>query len=58
MVGGIGKFQRIDEKNLKADDEFILLFLVDPGVRIVSFSAGGSASRQDNLTSENLIAPP
>lgn len=57
-IGGMGKFRRIDEKNLKADDEFILLFLVDPGVRIVSFSTGGSASRQDDLTSENLIAPP
>ncbi len=57
-IGGVGKFRRIDEKNLKTDDEFILLFLVDPGVRIVSFSTGGSASRQDDLTGENLIAPP
>lgn len=56
-IGGIGKFSRINEKNLKRDDEFLLLFLVDPGARIVSFSTGGSASRSDDLTDENITAP-
>lgn len=56
-IGGVGKFNRINERNLTRDDEFALLFLVDPGARIVAFSTGGAATRRDDLTSENLVAP-
>ena len=56
-VGGIGKFTRINEKNLKADDTFVLLFLVDPGARIKTFSTGGAATRKDDLTLSDLVAP-
>lgn len=56
-VGGLGKFSRINDTKVTAQDEFALLFLVDPGVRIVSFSTGGSATRQDDLTADNLTAP-
>lgn len=56
-IGGIGKFNRINEKKLTPKDEFVLLFLVDPGARITSFSTGGSATRRDDLTLENLVAP-
>jgi hypothetical protein len=56
-IGGLGKFNRIDERKLKPDDRFALLFLVDPGARIVSFSTGGAASRQDDLAADNLVAP-
>lgn len=56
-VGGVKKFERLNETNLTDDARVFLLFLVDPGVRIVSFSTGGSASRQDDLSAENLVAP-
>lgn len=56
-VGGLGKFNRIKENDLKRGDDIVFLFLVDPGVQIVSFSTGGAASRSDDLTSENLVAP-
>ncbi len=56
-IGGLGKFSRIDEKKLQPSDQLVLLFLVDRGARIVSFSTGGSASRRDDLTTENLVAP-
>ena len=56
-MGGLGKFSRIQEKNLGPQDTFALLFLVDPGARITAFSTGGDATRRDDLTSENLVAP-
>jgi hypothetical protein len=57
-IGGLGRFRRIREQDLTANDQFVLLFLVDPGVRIVAFSTGGAASRRDDLMSDNLVAPP
>lgn len=56
-IGGLGKFRRINEKKMKRTDLFVLLFLVDPGVRIKTFSTGGAATREDNLVNDNLIAP-
>lgn len=56
-IGQLGKFDRIREKELKADDQFVLLFLVDPGAHITKFSTGGEATRADDLTVENLVAP-
>lgn len=56
-IGGIGAFSKIDETKLQGDYEFVLLFLVDPGARITSFSTGGDASRADDLSGENLVAP-
>ena len=56
-VGGVGKFNKIDERKLGASDTFALLFLVDPGATIVTFSTGGSATRQDDLADQNLTAP-
>jgi hypothetical protein len=56
-IGQLGKFDRIREKELKADDQFVLLFLVDPGTHITKFSTGGEATRADDLTVENLVAP-
>jgi len=56
-IGGLGAFEHIKERDLKGDYQFVLLFLVDPGVRIVGFSTGGDATRADNLTTENLVAP-
>ncbi len=57
-VGGVGAFSRIKEDRLGNDGQLVLLFLVEPGVRILSFSTGGAASRRDDLRSENLTAPP
>lgn len=57
LVGGFGKFDKIKNDDLKGDYEFVLLFLVDPGSRIVSFSTGGSANRADDLKGENLVSP-
>lgn len=57
LTGGFGAFDKLKDDHLKGDYEFVLLFLVDPGVRIVSFSSGGSASRADDLKDENLVAP-
>ncbi len=56
-IGGLGKFNRIKEKELEPTDQFVLLFLVDPGVRITRFNTGGAASRSDDLTADNLVAP-
>ncbi len=56
-IGGLGKFDRIAERKLAPSDTFALLFLVDPGARIVAFSTGGAASRRDDLSHENLVAP-
>lgn len=57
LVGGFGKFDKIKGDDLKGDYEFVLLFLVDPGSRIITFSTGGSANRADDLKDENLVAP-
>ena len=58
MIGAsLGAFNRIKDDHLKGDYQLVLLFLVDPGVRITSFSTGGDATRRDDLTSENLVAP-
>jgi hypothetical protein len=57
LIGGFGKFDKIKNDDLKGDYQFVLLFLVDPGSRIVSFSTGGSATRADDLKDENLVAP-
>lgn len=56
-VGGLGKFDKIQEHHLEHDYELVFLFLVDPGVRLVEFTTGGSASRKDDLSGENLVAP-
>lgn len=56
-IGGVGAFVKINESKLKSDDRLVLLFLVDPGMQIVSFSTGGDATRKDDLRSENLVAP-
>jgi len=50
-------FDRIRPSRLRPNDTFVLLFLVDPGAHIVSFSTGGDATRQDDLTGQNLTAP-
>jgi hypothetical protein len=57
MTGAMAPFQRIKESDLKPDDHLVLLFLVDPGAEIVSFTTGGDASRADDLRGENLVAP-
>lgn len=56
-MGGLGQFERIKDDDLKNDYELVLLFLVDPGAEIVSFSTGGSATRADDLRGEGLTAP-
>lgn len=56
-IGGLGQFERIKERDLKGDYMLVLLFLVDPGVQITAFSTGGEATRKDDLSTENLVAP-
>jgi hypothetical protein len=56
-IGGVGKFDKIKDDDLKGDYQLVLLFLVDPGARITSFSTGGDATRADDLKGENLVAP-
>lgn len=56
-IGGVGAFARIKENKLKPQDPFVLLFLVEPGARIVAFSTGGSATQRDDLRIDNLVAP-
>ena len=53
----LGAFNRIKDEHLKGDYQLVLLFLVDPGARIVSFSTGGDSTRADDLKGENLVAP-
>jgi len=56
-AGRMQPFDRIKDSHLKGDYAFVLLFLVNPGANITSFSSGGEASRADDLTGENLTAP-
>ncbi len=56
-IGGVGKFDKIKDDHLKKNYELVLLFLVEPGAKIVSFTTGGAATRADDLRGEDLIAP-
>ncbi len=55
--GRIAPLREVNENNLKPDDDYVLLFLVEPGATIVTFSTGGDATRRDDLVGENLVAP-
>jgi hypothetical protein len=55
-VGGLGTFSRIKENDLKRGDQLVLLFLVDPGAELVSFSTG-DAGRKEDIRSQLLVAP-
>ncbi len=57
MGGSLGAFDRIKDDDLKGDYQLVMLFLVNPGAKIVAFSTGGDATRRDDLTGENLTAP-
>lgn len=56
-MGGLGKFSKIKNSHLKDDYVLYYLFLVDPGAEIVTFSTGGAATRADDLSDQNLVAP-
>lgn len=56
-LGGVGKFSKIKDSDITGDAQMFLLFLVDPGARIVLFTTGGTANRGDDLSTENLVAP-
>lgn len=56
-IGGIGPFEQIKDKDLSGNYQLVLLFLVDPGVKITAFSTGGSASRREEFADENIVAP-
>lgn len=56
-MGGLGKFEKIKDSDLRGDYEYFLLFLVEPGAKIVRFSTGGSATRAEDLGRANLVAP-
>ncbi len=56
-IGGVGAFDKIKDAHLKKNYELGLLFLVPPGAKIVRFSTGGAATRADDLSGEDLIAP-
>lgn len=56
-IGGLGQFRKIQDRHLKKDYELVLLFLVEPGATLTTFSAGSSAQRSDDLRGENLVAP-
>ncbi|MEK6800059.1 MAG: hypothetical protein AABZ12_13935 [Planctomycetota bacterium] len=51
------QFDRIKASDLEGEYVLTFLFLVDPGVKIVSFSTGGDATRSDDLSPDNLVAP-
>lgn len=53
----LAPLERVEDRHLTGEYDLVLLFLVDPGAQIVSFTTGGAASRQDDLTEENLVAP-
>ena len=50
------QFDRIKASDLEGEYVLTFLFLVDPGVKIVSFSTGGDATRSDDLSPDNLVA--
>jgi len=56
-VGGMGPFSRVKEVHMEKDHDLVLLFFVNPGVTIVSFSSGSEATKSEDLGAENLVAP-
>ncbi len=56
-MGSLGKFDKIKEDDLGKKADLVFLFLVEPGAKIVSFSTGGTATRRDDLSGDNLVAP-
>lgn len=57
-IGGVSDFDKIKDRHLKGKKyELAFLFLVRPGVTITAFSTGGTSTRRDDLTNENLVAP-
>lgn len=56
-VGQIGQFEKIKERDLQGDYQLVLLFLIEPGAQITAFSTGGDATRRDDLSMDNLVAP-
>jgi hypothetical protein len=55
-MGAMGKFDEIKDSDIKDDDTFVLLFLVDPGATIKSFTTGSKVFQGDELGGE-LVAP-
>lgn len=56
-IGGVGAFEKIKDRHLGSDGKVVFLYLVEPGVKIVSFSTGGGDARKQDLTEENIVAP-
>lgn len=56
-IGGLGPFSRVQNSHLEKDHELVLLFLVPPGANIVSFSSGSEATKSEDLSEDNLVAP-
>jgi len=56
-IGGLGPFSRVKNTHLEKDHELVLLFLVNPGATIVSFSSGSEATKSEDLGADNLVAP-
>lgn len=56
-VGGLGPFSRVKDAHLQKDHDLVLLFFVDPGVSILSFSSGSEATKSEDLSADNLVAP-
>lgn len=57
MTGSNQPLAEIKEQHLTGEYTLVLLFLVDPGVRITAFSSGSAATAGDDLSSQNLVAP-
>lgn len=56
-MGGLGPFRRVQNVHLEQDHELVLLFFVNPGATIVSFSSGSDATKSEDLSADNLVAP-
>ncbi len=58
MTGrGIQPWERLRENRLQGDYTYVLLYLINPGAKLVGFSTGGGGAQAVDLTDRNLVAP-
>jgi hypothetical protein len=53
----IGPWARLKKSHVQRATTYMLLYLVEPGTRLVSFSTGGSAMQAVDLSEADLVAP-
>lgn len=53
----IGPWSKLNERQLRGDYTYVLLYLVEPGARLVRFTTGGGRVQPVDLGNMDLVAP-